>query len=216
MTAPNDPPTGLERRQNSRYRLVRPLTGFIEHIEERFPGSVLDLSVSGFLLYLPGGDPERFRKRSEMDFGEVVFGDTTFGGFGRIANVRTLTGGPGLGFQWDDYVYQESRQVIDKLIADLTMQRLAGAARRRGDLVTVHGHLSAALSMDIHAAITAGACRISLAATVSLDSSGLNILLDLVKSGVAIVDAAPEIREPLQRFRLLDPSAPVAGTEEGT
>lgn len=214
MVSPADPPTGFERRQNSRYRLVRPLTGFIEHHEQRYPGAVLDLSVSGFLLHLPGADPERFRKRSEMDFGEVVFGETTFGGFGRIANVRSMVGGPGLGFQWDDYVYEESRSVIDQLIADLTQQRMAGCVRRRDERVSIRGHLSSALSLDLHSAVAAGARAISLAETVSLDSSGLNVLLDIVRSGIPIIDSAPEIREHLQRFRLLDGAGPAAGTKD--
>lgn len=213
MVQANDPSAGIERRQNSRYRLVRPLTGFIEHHERRYPGAVLDLSVAGFLLHLPGGDPERFRRGSEMDFGEVVFGETTFGGFGRIANVRPLVGGPGLGFQWDAYVYEESRAVIDQLIADLMRQRLAGCVLRRDQRVMIRGHLSAALSVDLHSAVSAGACGISLADTVSLDSSGLNVLLDMVRSGVPILDAAPEIREHLQRFRLLESAAPTAGED---
>ncbi len=196
-------PPGAERRAFPRYRLARPLTGYIEHNEVRFPGSVLDVSVSGFLLYLAGGDLERFRRRAGSDFGELAFGDKTFGGFGSVANVRQLPGGVNVGFQWDDYVYQESRQVIDELIADLTQRRMAGCVRREGQWARVYGHLSVALSVDLHAAVGAGASRLSLAETLSLDSSGLNLLLDLQKAGLTIEDAHPDIREPLERFRLI-------------
>ncbi len=92
-------------------------------------------------------------------------------------------------------------------------QRLAGCVQRRDQRVMIRGHLSAALSVDLHSAVSAGACGISLADTVSLDSSGLNVLLDMVRSGVPILDAAPEIREHLQRFRLLESAAPTAGED---
>jgi ABC-type transporter Mla MlaB component len=48
-----------------------------------------------------------------------------------------------------------------------------------------------------------GAGRLCLADTSSLDSSGLNLLLDLQKAGVAIADVPADIREPLERFGLI-------------
>ena len=206
MASPTAPPegAGIERRAFPRYHLVRPLKGFVEHGEERYPGSVLDVSVSGFLLYVPGGDGGRFLHGAGTDFGEVVFGDKTFGGFGNIAGVRRLAGGTGVGFKWDAGVYQESRQTIDELIADLAQRRQAGSVRRDEGVVRVFGHLSVALSVDLHSALAAGANRLCLADTLSLDSSGLNLLLDLQKAGIGIGEVHPDIVEPLKRFRLID------------
>ena len=200
----NLPVGGAERRAFPRYRLVRPLTGVIEHAETRFPGSVLDVSVSGFLLYLPGGDGGRFLRAAGTDFGEVAFGEASFGGFGTVAGVRKLAGGPGIGFRWDDYVYRESRQAIDQLLASLAQQRQAGCVLREGEQIRVCGHLSVALSVDLHAAVAAGADRLSLAETSSLDSSGVNLLLDLKKAGVCLDGPLQNgVRETLERFRVL-------------
>jgi ABC-type transporter Mla MlaB component len=49
-----------------------------------------------------------------------------------------------------------------------------------------------------------GAGRLCLEDTSSLDSSGLNLLLDLQKAGVAIADIHADIRESLERFGLID------------
>jgi len=104
------------RRTGCRYRLVKPLTGVLERAFRRYHGHVVDLSSQGFGLVLPGLRSDHFGALHGDDFGEILCGDTSFGGFGRIVHTRLTSIGVEIGFHWDDYVMAREEALIDDLI----------------------------------------------------------------------------------------------------
>jgi len=107
------------RRTGRRYRLARPLTGVLERAFRRYHGHVVDLSSQGFGLVLPGLRTDHFGAVHGDDFGEILCGDSSFGGFGRIVHTRLTSVGVEIGFHWDDYVMAREEALIEDLIRAL-------------------------------------------------------------------------------------------------
>ncbi len=203
ITATTPEPHMDERRVFPRYKLVKPITGYVEHNFQRYAGSVYDLSLGGFLLFVRDEKAETFAHDGASDFGEIAHDGKPIGGFGTIVVTRELPGGVAIGFKWDEYVAHDDAKVINALIDELVLRRAAGAVVRNGMVTELAGHVSSALASDLFASIVAGATRLSLARCTSIDSSGLDVLLNLVKGGVVIGEVSGDVQPILARFHLL-------------
>jgi hypothetical protein len=190
------------RRAISRYHLVRPLRGYIEHGEARYPGEVVELSTAGFRLRLPGTSREAFTTaQSGHDLGELIYKDQEIGGFGEIRYVRAEGGDLWIGFKWDDIHATENIQRSFAAIADLVAQGIAGCINVKAGLVELVGHASGILAEDIWQCLDRTSPRLSLRECSSIDASGVSMLSALERTGVCFEDASLDILAQLQRYR---------------
>lgn len=118
----------LERRKDIRYRLDMPVVGYIEHNMKRHAGRVIDVSVSGFCLFIPkeDGTGRDLLWTTAIDFGEIVIQDQLVGGFGRGVHINRIASGVLVGFEWDDYVFETHWLALSSLIGDVLSQQAAG------------------------------------------------------------------------------------------
>jgi hypothetical protein len=183
----------IERRSVQRYKLALPITGYIEHDFTRFRGQVLDVSISGFQLFIPGLAADNFAEASPSDFGEVRFGEMAADGFGQIVVARPIPGGVAVGFHWDKFAFHGGGSAMGTIIDRLLELKAAGSVARRGKEIWLLGHVSNALASDVFSAIAAGGARICLAQCNSIDSGGRDLLVILSGVGIPIESIPPEI-----------------------
>lgn len=190
------------RRAISRYHLVQPLRGYIEHGEARYAGEVVELSTAGFRLRLPRTSREAFAAaRSGHDFGELIYKEQEIGGFGEIRYVRAEGGDLWIGFKWDDIHATDNIQKSFTAIAELVAQGIAGCVNVKDGLVELVGHASGILVEDIWQCLDRNWPRLSLRECSSVDAGGLSMLTALERTGVRFEDASLDILAQLQRYR---------------
>lgn len=202
----------LNRRTVSRYHLVHPLVGYIEHGEVRRRGEVVEMSTAGCRFRLRNTAKDAFiAQKSPLDFGEILYKDQTIGGFGDIRYVRAEGGDVLIGFKWDDVHADANVDRHFSIIAELIAEKGAGCVNLNGGVVELIGHVFAALLEDIKPAIDPKRPRISLRECTSIDASGLALLTALEKAKVRIEDAGSEIGAIFQRYKLegLDSLSPL-------
>lgn len=201
----------LNRRKVSRYHLIRPLIGFIEHGEIRHQGEVVELSTAGFRFRLRGTAKETFiAQKCGLDFGEVVYKNEVIGGFGEIRYVRAEGEDVVIGFKWDDVHADDNIERSFSVIADLIAQKSAGCVNINNGVVELAGHVSSVLADDIRQALPDKFRRISLRECTSIDSSGLTMVIELEDDGVQIQEPSTDIRALLQRYRQIGPASLMA------
>lgn len=205
----------LNRRKVSRYHLLHPLTGFIEHGEVRHRGEVVELSTAGFRFRLRNSSKEAFiAQKSSHDFGEIVYKDEMIGGFGEIRYVRAQGDDVLIGFKWDDVHADDNIERSFSIIADLIAQHSAGCVNVADGMVELAGHISSVLAEDIQQSLDPKFPRVSLRECTSMDTSGLAMLVALEDAKVLIYEASAEMRALLQRYRQQGPGSilPPAGS----
>lgn len=192
----------LNRRAVSRYHLVEPLRGFIEHGEARYRGEIVELSTAGFRLRLPGTAKEAFfSAKASHDFGELIHDGQEIGGFGEIRYVRAEGSDLWIGFKWDDLHATDNIQESFTVIAELVAKGIAGCVNMADGLVELVGHVSAVLAEDVGQCLAREVPRLSLRECSSVDASGLAMLLGLEDAKVRLEDVGWEIAAQLQRLR---------------
>jgi anti-anti-sigma regulatory factor len=206
----------LEQRRHPRYQLVAPLVGVVEQSGGRYPGSVLNISAGGFYLHLPKLPPGNLKVHGADDYGEIHYAGRNAFGFGAIVRVEKFPQSVAIGFCWDkEGMDAKSSQLLGDMIKEQEARRVFGQVKASGRVISLHGHVSSAISQDVFSVLqTLGAAQVelSLAECVSIDSSGIELLMALKDRGVRIVDVTPEIEAVLRRFQLLgERKAPDAG-----
>lgn len=202
----------MEKRRFPRYQLATPLTGTVEHEGERYSGSVLNISIGGFYLHLPKAPVSGLTIQGGSDYGEICYAGRNANGFGNLVRVEKLAAGLGIGFSWDrGGMDSGSSLLIAEVIKEQENKRLLGRVITSGTDINLMGHISSALAEEIFSclrAIGAGKARLSLSKCLSIDSSGIELLMALRDRGVPIVDVSVEISAVIQRFQLTatDPS----------
>lgn len=196
----------INQRKISRYHLLHPLTGFIEHGDVRYQGEVIELSTSGFRFRLRDSSKEAFVARNSIDFGEVVYKQEVIGGFGEIRYVRPEGSDLLIGFKWDDTHANDNIERSFSIIAQLISQKSAGCVNVSQGVVELTGHVSAALADDIQQSIDPETPCISLRQCTSIDDSGLELLTALEDDAkVHIQEASAEMRALLAHYRRAGP-----------
>jgi hypothetical protein len=187
--------------------LSKPLTGLIEHDDERCPGSVVNISTGGFFLHLPSIPQHRLAAYGTGDYGEIHYAGRTAHGFGQIVRVETYTKGVGVAFSWGaDEVSEGGCTLIADVIAEQVKMRQSGHVTTAAALILLSGHVSSALAPEIYAhlkTIGTGKASLSLRQCESIDSSGIQMLMALRDMGAPVVEANENIHEVMQRFQLL-------------
>ncbi|HZX30297.1 MAG TPA: hypothetical protein VFF03_03000, partial [Rhodocyclaceae bacterium] len=168
------------RRTVSRYHLIRPLTGYIEHGESRHLGEIVEFSTAGFRLRLRDTSRSAFAAPAGgYDFGEIIYKQDEIGGFGDIRHVRPEGNDLLIGFKWDDIHADENIQKSFAIIAELVAAGVAGCVNIGQGQVELAGHVSAALYDDVAQCVAQGIRRISLREASSIDEGGLAMLIRL-------------------------------------
>lgn len=190
------------RRTVSRYHLLHPLAGYIEHGEVRRKGEVVEMSTAGCRFRLRDIAKDTFiAQRSPLDFGEIIYKEEAIGGFGDIRYVRGEGRDVLIGFKWDE-VHAEAN--IDRhfsIIAELIAGKGAGCVNLNNGVVELAGHVFSALLEDIKPTIDPKRPRVSLRECTSIDASGLALLAALEKARVRIEDASPDIAAIFLRYK---------------
>jgi len=198
----------LDKRQYPRYQLVAPLVGVVEQNGGRYSGSVLNISLGGFYLHLPRLPADSLKIHGVDDYGEFHYAGRTVSGFGSIVRIEKFVGSVGLGFCWDkEGMDAKSEQLLRDSISEQEARRAFAEVSVSGNTIVLRGHASSALSSDVFAMlrnIATGHAKLSLAECVSIDSSGIELLMALRDRGIAIIDVGPGIEPVLKRFQLLD------------
>lgn len=190
------------RRTVSRYHLIRPLTGYIEHGETRHLGEIVEFSTAGFRLRLRDTSRAAFSTLAGgYDFGEIIYKQDEIGGFGDIRYVRPEGNDLLIGFKWDDLHADENIQKSFAIIAELVAAGVAGCVNIGQGQVELAGHVSAALYDDVEQCVAHGISRISLREATSIDEGGLAMLIRLENEEIRLLDVSPEISALLQRYR---------------
>lgn len=203
----------VELRRFSRYNLSTPLTGLIEHGDERCTGSLINISQGGFLLHLPSAPATRLATYGTGDYGEIHYAGNNAHGFGQLVRVEHFAKGVCVAFSWDaDEVSKAGCALIDRVIEEQTKMRQAGSVSISATTISLGGHVSSALAAEIFLLLKktgAANARISLRNCASIDSSGIEMLITLRDMGAPIIDAGAKVRDVMQRFQLL----PADGSE---
>ena len=198
----------MEQRRHPRYQLVVPLVGVVEQNGGRYPGSVLNISVGGFYLHLPKLPAESLKTHGADDYGEIHYAGRHAFGFGSIVRVEKFDHSVGIGFCWDkEGMDAKSEQLLRDSISEQETRRAFAEVSVSGNTIVLRGHASSALSSDVFSmlrSIGSGHAKLSLAECVSIDSSGIELLMALRDRGIAIIDVGPGIEPVLKRFQLLD------------
>ncbi|MGE5490243.1 MAG: hypothetical protein ACM31P_03050 [Actinomycetota bacterium] len=190
------------RRTVSRYHLIRPLTGYIEHGETRHLGEIVEFSTAGFRLRLRDTSRAAFATLAGgYDFGEIIYKQDEIGGFGDIRYVRPEGNDLLIGFKWDDLHADENIQKSFAIIAELVAAGIAGCVNIGQGQVELAGHVSAALYDDVEQCVAQGISRVSLREAISVDEGGLAMLIRLENEEIRLLDVSPEISALLQRHR---------------
>lgn len=190
------------RRTVSRYHLVRPLTGYVEHGDARYLGEIVEFSTAGFRLRLRNTPKTVFTaSASTYDFGEIIYKQDEIGGFGDIRYVRSEGHDLLIGFKWDDLHADENIQKSFAIIAELVSEGVAGCVNIGQGQVELAGHVSAALTDDVQQCVDQGINRISLREASSIDEGGLAMLIRLEDDEVRLMDVSHEMAALLQRHR---------------
>lgn len=198
----------LNRRTVSRYHLVEPLQGYIEHGEARHLGEIIELSTAGFRLRLRDTAKEAFiSARSTLDFGEVIYRQEEISGFGEIRYVREVGSDLWIGFKWDDLHAGEHIQKSFTIIADLISRGIAGCVNMDCGVVVLAGHVSSVLADDVQQCLSRERPRLSLRECSSIDAGGIAMLADLEDAKVRLEDVSLEISARLQQHRLQGPDS---------
>lgn len=198
----------LNRRQFSRYVLLQPLTGYIEHAEIRHRGEILELSAAGFRFRLRNSAKENFTAlKGGLDYGEIVFQGREIGGFGEIRHVRAEGGDVLVGFRWDEIHAETGFPKIAGIIAELVARKAAGCVNIKEGVVELGGHVSSALADDVWQSISPDTPRVSLRECTSIDVGGLSLLISLEAAKVQIREASREVGALLQRCRAEGPES---------
>lgn len=204
----------MEKRSFHRYHLTTPLTGLIEHEGTHLAGNILNMSTGGFLLHLPTLPANNPVPYGESDYGEIHYADRKVHGFGQIVRVETLAKGVGIGFSWDiNEIDKTGTLLIAEIIQQQVEKRQAGYVTTAESVIVLGGHVSSALASDTFAClkkIGAANARLSMQACLSIDSSGIEMLLTLRDMAVPITDVGDGIKSVMERFQLFsegsDPS----------
>lgn len=200
------------RRTVSRYHLVHPLPGYIEHGEARYLGEIVELSTAGFRLRLRDTPKEAFVSlRQSHDFGEIIYKQNEIGGFGDIRYVRPEGSDLWIGFKWDDIHADAHIGTNFDVIADLVSQSLAGCVNAGNGRVELAGHVSSILFEDLQQCLAKDFPRVSLKECTSVDASGLAMLSGLEDARVRLEDVGPEVSALLQQYRLHGPESMLPG-----
>lgn len=201
----------VEKRCFHRYQLSTPLTGFVEQEGERFTGSILNISSDGFSMHLPDASACSLATYGASDYGEIRRAGRIVHGFGQIVRIEPLAKGVGVGFSWDiNEIDDDGGLLIAEIIEEQIAVRRAGYVKISAGDIVLGGHISSALTSEIFSCsreIGKGAARLSLLGSVSIDSSGVEMLLTLREMNVCISDVGEEIKSVVQRFQLF-PEAP--------
>lgn len=196
----------INQRKISRYHLLHPLAGFIEHGEVRYQGEVIELSTSGFRFRLGDSSKEAFvAENSTHDYGEVFYQREVISGFGEVRYVRPEGKDLLIGFKWDESHANENIGRSFSIIARLISQKSAGCVNVSKGVVELTGHVSGALAEDIQQAINPKAPCISLRQCTSIDDSGLEMLARMKRAKVEILEASTEMLALLERHRQAGP-----------
>lgn len=204
----------MEKRSFYRYHLSTPLTGLIEHDGGRIAGNILNISVGGFLLHVPLPPTNTIVPYGDSDYGEIHYAGRNVHGFGQIVRIEPLAKGVGIGFSWDSKEIDEGGgRLIAEIIQEQVEKRQAGYVTTLDTVIVLGGHVSSALAADVFSclkAIGAGNARLSMRDCLSIDSSGIEMLLTLRDMAVPITDVGDGIKTVMQRFQLFsdgsDPS----------
>lgn len=201
-----------DRRKFSRYHLLHPLTGYIEHGEIRHRGEIVELSTAGFRFRLRGVSRDAFTaQKSPLDFGEISYKNEEIGGFGEIRYVRSAGADLLIGFKWDDIHADASIQKTFTIIAELVAQKSAGCVTISNGVVELGGHVSSFLAEDIRQSLDPRQPRISLRECTSIDTSGLAMLVALEDARTQIGEAGSEVQTLLQLYRRQGPASILPG-----
>lgn len=197
----------MEQRKFSRYNLSTPLTGLVEHGDDRCAGSITNISLGGFFLQLPSAPANKLVAYGTGDYGEILYAGRKAHGFGQIVRVEQFAKGLGVAFSWDaDEINKEGYALIAEVINEQVKMRQAGTVSAAAAKINVSGHVSSALAVEIYACVKkigAGNPTLSLRHCTSIDSSGIEMLLTLRDMGVPITDAGPKVKDIVQRFQLM-------------
>lgn len=201
----------LNRRTVSRYHLVQPLTGYIEHGDTRYLGEIVEFSTAGFRLRLRDTSKEAFisPKRTD-DFGEIIYKEEEIGGFGEIRYVRAEGSDLLIGFKWDDIHIDENIQESFAIIAELIAAKVAGCVNVKNGVAELAGHVSSVLLDDVRQCLGKDFPRLSLRGSTSIDASGVSMLAQLEDARVRLQDVNPEISALLQEYRRQGRKSPAA------
>lgn len=198
----------LNRRAVSRYHLLHPLVGYVEHGEVRHRGEVVELSTAGFRFLLRNSSKDAFiALKNSHDFGEIVYKQEVIGGFGEIRYVRDQDNDVVIGFKWDDVHADGNIERSFSVIAELIAQKSAGCVNIANGVAELAGHVSSVLAEDIRQSLDPKFPRASLRECTSIDASGLALLVALEDSKVLIQEASAELRALLQRYRQQGPAS---------
>ncbi len=201
----------MELRRFSRYTLSTPLTGLVEHGDERCTGSIINLSLGGFFLHLPTSPETQLAAYGTGDYAEIHYAGRDVHGFGQIVRLERLPKGLGIAFSWDvDEVDKAGCALIAEIIEAQRKMRQAGTISTSDSHILLSGHVSSALAAEVFLLVKkagAGQARISLRQCTSIDSSGIEMLMTLRDMGAPVTEAGSKICDILQRFQLLDTNA---------
>ena len=199
--------SSLEKRSFHRYLLSTPLTGLVEHEGGRFSGNVLNISAGGFFLHLAVAPEKKIVPYGISDYGEIHYAGRNAHGFGQIVRIDNLPSGVGIGFSWDPAEINEGGSaLIAEMIEEQVKKRQAGYVSTSPTDISLGGHVSSALASETFAClkkIGASNARLSLRDCLSIDSSGIEMLMTLRDMGVPVAEAGDGIKAVIQRFQLL-------------
>lgn len=192
----------FNRRAVSRYHLVHPLPGYIEHGEIRHRSEIVELSTVGVRLRVRNLPEEKLlAPTAAHDFAEIVHAADGIAGFGGIRHVRSDGSDLWVGFKWDDFHVGENIHKSFSIIGELVAQGAAGCVNVRQDMVDLGGHVSSVLSEDLQQCVARGFRRISLGDCTSIDAGGVAMLGGLAGLGVQFQDMGPEVSALLRQYR---------------
>lgn len=192
----------LNRRTVSRYHLVHPLPGYIEHGEVRHPSEIVEISTAGFRVRLRNARQDDFTSPTgTFDFGEVIHEEDEIAGFGEIRYVRPDKDDLWIGFKWDDFHVAENIHKSYSVIAELISRGQAGCVNVSGDVILLGGHVSSVLADDLQQCISQGLRRVSLRDCTSIDASGVSMLAGLEGLEVRVEEMGAEVSTLLGRYR---------------
>ncbi len=196
----------MEQRRFPRYQLATPLAGTVEQDGERFSGSILNISAVGFYLHLAKKPESGLAIQGGNDYGEIRYAGRNANGFGSLVRVEKFSTGVGVGFSWDKNGLDEaSSLLLSEVNKEQESKRLLGRVTTSASDILLAGHVSSALSEEVFSslrAIGAGKSRVSLRKCISIDSSGIALLMALRDRGLPIVEVAPDMEAVIQRFQL--------------
>jgi hypothetical protein len=187
------------------------LRGFVEHDGARFAGNILNISGGGFFLHLSSTPTSSLVVYGDSDYGEIQYAGRSVHGFGQIVRIDSVAKGVGIGFSWDvEEIDKSDTLLISEIIQEQITLRQAGFVATTASDVILGGHISSALAADVFSnlkAIGAANARVSLRDCVSIDSSGIEMLMTIRDMAVPIVDVGEEIRAVTKRFHLFTDDA---------